>query len=100
MGRWNIGGVLSALAMKIFCDIKDYVDHVRNATRAFAALVEFPVNHGRNDQLPGIRLEQAADDPLDLAIGDHIALADKHSFSPAGDDRAHRAPSKHDCQCQ
>ena len=62
---------------------KNYVHHIRNAASAFAALVEFPVDHGRHDDLPRILAQQVHDNLLDLPVGDHVALADKHGQAEA-----------------
>ncbi|ODS82973.1 MAG: hypothetical protein BGO83_09190 [Devosia sp. 66-14] len=62
----------------LFRHSDDNVHHIRNAAGAFAALLQLPVNHRRHDDLPGILTQKPNDDLLDLPVGDHIALADKH----------------------
>jgi hypothetical protein len=79
MNRVGLGGRLfGQLEVVLFCHGKDNVHHIRNAAGAFAALVEFPVDHGRDDDLPGILAQQAQDNLLDIPVGYDVALADKH----------------------
>lgn len=84
MNRVGFGGRLfGQLEVVLFGHSENNVHHIRNAAGAFAALVEFPVNHCRNDDLPGILAQQAQNNLLDLPIGDHVALADKHGQAEA-----------------
>ena len=84
MNRVGFGGRLfGQLEVVLFGHRQDNVHHIRNAAGAFAALVEFPVDHGRNDDLPRIGPKQLQDNLLDLPVGDHIALADKHGQAEA-----------------
>ena len=77
MNRMGFGGRLFGhLKVVLFSHREDNVHHIRNAAGAFAALVELPVDHGGNDDLPRILLQQAHNDLLDLPVGDHVALAD------------------------
>ncbi|WP_423066472.1 hypothetical protein [Devosia sp. CN2-171] len=84
MNRMRFGERLfGRLEVVLFRYGKDNVYHIRNAAGAFAALVEFPVDHGRDDDLPGILAQQVQDNLLDLPVGDHVALADKHGQAEA-----------------
>jgi len=62
----------------VFGDADDDVHHIRKAAAADAALAELVVDFSRNDQLPGIGIEEAVDDGLNVAIGDDVAVADEH----------------------
>jgi len=62
----------------VFHDAQDDVHHVRKAAAADAALAELVIDLRRHDQLPGIRVEEARDDALDVAIGDDVAVTDQH----------------------
>jgi hypothetical protein len=73
--RRLVGAVLQVIS---FGDADDDVHHIRKAAAADAALTHLMVDLGRNDELPGILLEQVEDDALDLAIRDDVAVADEH----------------------
>ena len=62
----------------VFGDGNDDVHHIREAAAADAALAELVIDLGRHDQLPGILVEEAGDDGLDVPVGDDIAMADEH----------------------
>ena len=64
--------------MVVFGDADDNVHHIRYATAAFGATVEFAIDFGGHDQLPWIGLEQIKNDVLDLFAGNHVALAYEH----------------------
>ena len=66
------------LRVVVFGDPNDNVHHIRYAAAAFGAAVEFSIDFGGNDELPGIGLEQIEDNALDFGRRDHIALADEH----------------------
>jgi hypothetical protein len=67
----------------IFGDPHDNVHHIREAAAAAAALLDGVVDLGGNDELPGIIAQQFEDRILDVALGDHIAVADQHFARPA-----------------
>ena len=66
------------LQVVVFGDPNDDVHHIRKAAAADAALAELMVDLGRHDELPGILVEKIGDDPLDIPIGDDVAVADEH----------------------
>jgi len=69
------------LEVVLFRDPNNQVHNVRNAAGALAALFQLAVHHGGHDDLPRIGLKQRQDDPLDVPVGDDVALADEH-FRP------------------
>jgi hypothetical protein len=70
---------MGMLGVIILCDLDDNVHQIWHAASAFRTSVELAIDLGRDDELPGICLEQFQDDILDLLRGDHIALANEHS---------------------
>ena len=62
----------------LFRHLDDDVHHIRHAARAFVPLVQGLVDHGGNNDLPGIFGKKLLDDPLEVAVGDDVALANKH----------------------
>ena len=62
----------------LFCHLDDQVHHIRNAAGALAALFQLAIDHGGDDDLPRIVLEQRQDNRLDIPVGDDVALADEH----------------------
>ena len=67
----------------IFGDPHDNVHHIREAAAAPAALLDRVVDLGGDDELPGIVAQHIEDRILDVALGDHIAVADQHFARPA-----------------
>jgi len=76
-----LSGVSCHLEVVLFSDPDNQVHNIRNAAGALAALFQLAIHHGGHDDLPGIGLQQRQDDPLDVPIGNHVALADEH-FGP------------------
>jgi len=68
--------------MIFFRTADDYVHHIGKARATDAPLPEFVVDLGRDDQLPRIGVKKAFDDSLDVAVGDDVAVADKHGKAP------------------
>src|SRR5690606_24715417 len=82
--RDQLSGLVGLLCVVIFSDPHDNVHHIRYAAGTFRASVQFRVNLGRDNQLPGISFQQIENNVLDLFRRDHVALADKHFQGPAG----------------
>ena len=64
--------------MVIFGDPNDRFHHIWEAAATATALVQGMVDLRRNDELPGILLEQPNDRLLDLLFGYQVAVTDKH----------------------
>jgi hypothetical protein len=60
--------------------LDDDVDDVREATATAAALFHGMIDHGGNDELPAILVQEPVDDVPDFMVGDVIATADQHAF--------------------
>ena len=59
-------------------DLADNVHHIWETATATAALAQRMIDLGGDDDRPRVGAEELADDPLDLAARDHIAVADQH----------------------
>lgn len=59
-------------------DAGDQVHHIRDATRAFAALFQLAIDLRRHNDLPRIIGKQILDNPNDFSVGNNIALTDEH----------------------
>jgi hypothetical protein len=68
----------------VFGDPNDRFHHIWEAAATAAALVQGMVDLRRNDELPGILLEQLDDRVLDLLFGYQIAVTDEHQELWAG----------------
>src|SRR5262245_23215487 len=68
------------LQVIFFGNPDDDVHHIRETATADAALAELVVDLRGHDQLPRIDVEKAADDGFDVAVGNHVAVADEHGM--------------------
>jgi hypothetical protein len=68
----------------VFGDPNDRFHHIWEAAATAAALVQGMVDLRRNDELPGILLEQLDDRVLDLLFGYQVAVTDEHQELWAG----------------
>ena len=74
-------------------DPRNQVHHVRNTSRAFAALFELAINLRGHDDLPRVVREQVTDNPDDFPIGDDVAVTDEHGTSGANARGIKRGPN-------
>src|SRR5690606_34873982 len=75
---YDLGFHAAETAMVVFGYPNDRFHHIWEAAATAAALVERVVNFRRHDELPRIGIEKLDDRVLDLLLGDHVAVADKH----------------------
>jgi hypothetical protein len=66
------------LSMKFFGDANDRFHHIWEAAATAATLGQRVIYLGRDDQLPGVCLQQFDDRAFDLLLGDQIAMANDH----------------------
>lgn len=70
------------LEVVLLGDRYDDVYDIWEAAAAASPLVHAMVDLRRNDELPGVLIEQFADGRFDVAAADHIALADEQLLRP------------------
>jgi hypothetical protein len=72
-------GIGSHLEVVLFRDLDNDVHHIRETAAAAAQFSKFVIDLSRNDELPGVLVEEAADDRLHVLRRNDIALADEHA---------------------
>ncbi len=66
--------------MIVFGDPNDRFDHIWEAAATATSLLHRMIDLGRDDQLPGVLVEQPDDGLFDLLLGDDVAMADQHGL--------------------
>jgi hypothetical protein len=72
----------SHLEVVLFRDLDNDVHHIREAAAAAAHFPQFVIDLSRDDELPGVLVEEAADHRFDVPRRDDVALADEHRQAP------------------
>lgn len=63
-----------------FYDANYSLNDIWKTATTFATLFKGVEDHCRHDQTPRILIKKAGNDLFDLALRDHVAMANKHAF--------------------
>jgi hypothetical protein len=84
LDRGKALGVGSHLEVILFRDLDNDVHHIREAAAAAAHFPQFVVDLSRDDELPWVLVEEAADHDFHVPGRDDVALADEHAPYASG----------------